>query len=100
MAGVLIWTEAGRFAAMASFYRDTLGLVPRSSKADFINFDWNGVRLSVGTPETVSRATLASWGGSTPRISIAPDPYLVDSVPSRRRRRLRCRPSGRDKRSP
>ncbi len=53
MAGVLIWTEAGRFAAMASFYRDTLGLVPHSSKADFINFDWNGVRLSVGVHDQV-----------------------------------------------
>jgi predicted enzyme related to lactoylglutathione lyase len=53
MAGVLIWTEAGRFAAMASFHRDTLGLTPRSSKADFINFDWNGVRLSVGVHDQV-----------------------------------------------
>ena len=48
LAGVLIWTEAERFPAMARFYRDTLGLTPRSAKADFINFDWSGVRLSVG----------------------------------------------------
>jgi predicted enzyme related to lactoylglutathione lyase len=48
LAGVLIWTAADRFPAMARFYRDTLGLVPRSDKADFINFDWTGVRLSVG----------------------------------------------------
>ena len=48
LAGVLIWTEADRFPAMARFYRDTLGLTPRSSKSDFINFDWSGVRLSVG----------------------------------------------------
>jgi predicted enzyme related to lactoylglutathione lyase len=48
MAGVLIWTEASRFAEMARFYHHVLGLVPRSSRADFINFDWNGVRLSVG----------------------------------------------------
>ena len=47
-AGVLIWTSADRFGAMARFYRDTLGLTPRSDKSDFINFDWNGVRLSVG----------------------------------------------------
>ena len=26
LAGVLVWTEAGRFPAMARFYRDTLGL--------------------------------------------------------------------------
>jgi predicted enzyme related to lactoylglutathione lyase len=48
LAGVLVWTDAERFPAMARFYRDTLGLTPRSSKGDFINFDWNGVRLSVG----------------------------------------------------
>jgi predicted enzyme related to lactoylglutathione lyase len=47
LAGLLIWTEAERFPAMARFYRDTLGLVPRSDKADFISFDWGGVRLSV-----------------------------------------------------
>lgn len=48
LAGVLIWTEADRFTAMTRFYRDTLGLAPRSAKADFVNFDWGGVRLSVG----------------------------------------------------
>jgi predicted enzyme related to lactoylglutathione lyase len=53
IAGVLIWTEAGRFEAMARFYRDRLGLTPRTSKADFINFDWGGVRLSVGVHDRV-----------------------------------------------
>ena len=48
LAGVLVWTEADRFPAMARFYRDTLGLTPRSDKPDFVNFDWSGVRLSVG----------------------------------------------------
>lgn len=48
LAGVLIWTEAARFGTMARFYRDTLGLTPRSAKGDFINFDWQGVRLSIG----------------------------------------------------
>jgi predicted enzyme related to lactoylglutathione lyase len=54
LAGVLVWTEAGRFPAMARFYRDTLGLVPRSARADFINFDWSGVRLSVGVHDRVA----------------------------------------------
>jgi predicted enzyme related to lactoylglutathione lyase len=57
LAGVLIWTEAARFPAMARFYRDTLGLTPRSDKADFINFDWSGVRLSVGVHEGVRGET-------------------------------------------
>jgi uncharacterized glyoxalase superfamily protein PhnB len=53
LAGVLIWTEPERFAAMARFYRDHLGLVPRSDRPDFINFDWNGVRLSVSVHDRV-----------------------------------------------
>ena len=56
-AGVLIWTEAERFPAMARFYRDTLGLVPRSDKSDFINFDWGGVRLSVGVHDKIRGAS-------------------------------------------
>jgi uncharacterized glyoxalase superfamily protein PhnB len=53
LAGVLIWTEPERFPAMARFYRDRLGLTPRSDKPDFINFDWNGVRLSVSVHDRV-----------------------------------------------
>ena len=53
MAGVLVWTAAERFPAMARFYRDTLGLTPRTSKPDFVNFDWGGVRLSVGVHDRV-----------------------------------------------
>src|SRR5262245_20182601 len=56
LAGVLVWTEAERFPAMARFYRDTLGLTPRSSKSDFSNFDWHGLRLSVGVHERVHGA--------------------------------------------
>ena len=54
LAGVLIWTEPERFAAMASFYRDVLGLAPRTAKPDFINFDWSGVRLSVSVHDRVT----------------------------------------------
>ena len=57
LAGVLVWTEADRFPAMARFYRDTLGLTPRSAKSDFINFDWSGVRLSVGVHDRVRGAS-------------------------------------------
>lgn len=53
LAGVLIWTDADRFPAMARFYRDTLGLTARTVKADFVNFDWRGVRLSVGVHDRV-----------------------------------------------
>jgi predicted enzyme related to lactoylglutathione lyase len=57
LAGVLVWTEAERFPEMARFYRDMLGLTPRSSKGDFINFDWAGVRLSVGVHDRVRGAS-------------------------------------------
>ena len=57
LAGVLVWTELERFADMARFYGDTLGLTPRSSKGDFINFDWAGVRLSVGVHDRVRGAS-------------------------------------------
>jgi predicted enzyme related to lactoylglutathione lyase len=57
LAGVLVWTEQERFGDMARFYRDTLGLTPRSSKGDFINFDWAGVRLSVGVHDRVRGAS-------------------------------------------
>jgi predicted enzyme related to lactoylglutathione lyase len=48
VAGVLIWTEAARFEGMVHFYRDILGLRPRSLRGDFINFEWGDLRLSVG----------------------------------------------------
>jgi predicted enzyme related to lactoylglutathione lyase len=57
LAGVLIWTEADRFPAMARFYRETLGLTPRSARSDFINFDWSGVRLSIGVHDQVRGVT-------------------------------------------
>jgi len=57
IAGVLIWTEAERFEAMARFYRDRLGLAPRTSKPDFINFDWGGVRLTVSVHGQVRGAS-------------------------------------------
>ena len=53
LAGILIWTEPERFETMAAFYRDRLGLTPRTSKPDFINFDWAGVRLSVSIHDRV-----------------------------------------------
>jgi len=57
LAGILIWTEPERFEAMAAFYRDRLGLIPRTSKPDFINFDWAGVRLSISIHDRVSGAS-------------------------------------------
>ena len=54
LAGVLIWTDAERYPAMRHFYRDILGLVPRSDRAEFINFAWGNVRLSLSVHEDVA----------------------------------------------
>ena len=43
VAGVLVWTEASRFAAMRDFYAGTLGLTPRADRA-------GPRRLRVGWP--------------------------------------------------
>ncbi|MEZ4503740.1 MAG: VOC family protein [Dehalococcoidia bacterium] len=40
LAGVIVWTEPSRFPAMLEFYRDTLGLAPRSIRDDFASFNW------------------------------------------------------------
>jgi catechol 2,3-dioxygenase-like lactoylglutathione lyase family enzyme len=45
LAGILIWTD--NFEPMCAFYRDTLGLAPRHVKPGFVNFDWNGIRLTI-----------------------------------------------------
>jgi predicted enzyme related to lactoylglutathione lyase len=59
LAGVLIWTEAARFETMRRFYRDTLGLSPRSDRSDFVSFDWGGVRVSVGVHDRVRGESVA-----------------------------------------
>ena len=80
-AGVLIWTEPARFEAMARFSRDTLGLTPRSDRADFINFDWSGVRLSVSVHDRVHgelREAAGIFAARTPYS--AHDPALLTWV--------------------
>lgn len=53
LAGVLLWTS--QFDAMLAFYRETLGLTPRSVKPEqpFASFAWGEVRLSIGAHEEV-----------------------------------------------
>ena len=47
IAGVIIWTEAARHDEMAHFYRNVIGLTPRSDRDGFINFEWGDIRLTV-----------------------------------------------------
>jgi predicted enzyme related to lactoylglutathione lyase len=51
LAGVIIWTD--QLERMAAFYRDTLGLPVHSTRPHFIAFEFDGVRLSVGTHSDV-----------------------------------------------
>lgn len=47
LAGLLIWTTSERHPIMAAFYRDVLGLAPRSDRSGFINFAWGDTRLTI-----------------------------------------------------
>lgn len=47
IAGVLVYTSKRSFAKMRRFYAETLALPVRSDRDGFVNFDWNGVRLTV-----------------------------------------------------
>jgi predicted enzyme related to lactoylglutathione lyase len=54
LAGVLVWTSADRFEAMARFYRDTLALPVRTARDGFVSFAWPGdVRLTVTVHDRV-----------------------------------------------
>jgi len=54
IAGIIIWTEAGRHNDMAVFYRDILGLTPRSDREGFINFEWGRTRLTIARHSAVA----------------------------------------------
>lgn len=61
LAGVLVWTTRERYPAMRRFYVETLGLVPRSDRAEFVSFAWGAgagmdVRLSISVHEGVQGA--------------------------------------------
>ena len=56
LAGVLVWTAEARFDAMAAFYRDDLGLQPRSQRRGFVNFEWGALRLTVAVHSEIAGA--------------------------------------------
>ena len=47
LAGVIVYANAERYPEMRSFYVDALGLVPRSNRAGFINFELGEQRLTI-----------------------------------------------------
>jgi catechol 2,3-dioxygenase-like lactoylglutathione lyase family enzyme len=54
LVGVILWTSSDRFAALRSFYVDTLGLRPRSDRLRMVNFEWGKVRLTVAVHDEVN----------------------------------------------
>ena len=54
LTGVLISTAELRFPAMRAFYVETLGLVPRSDRPGFVNFDFGHSRLTIAAHDGVS----------------------------------------------
>ena len=54
LGGVLISTSRQRFPLLRKFYTETLGLVPRSDRDGFVNFDFGGTRLTVAVHDAVS----------------------------------------------
>ena len=53
LAGVLISTTTERFAAMRSFWVDTLGLTPRSDRPGFVNFELGSARITIALHDAV-----------------------------------------------
>ena len=53
-AGVIIWTSGNHFDSMATFYRDTLGLVPATFRPEHIAFQQGDFRLTIGVHDEIS----------------------------------------------
>ena len=53
--GIIIWTD--NLEMLLGCYRDTLGLVPHSTRPDFVAFRWGQMRLSIGTHSHVKGPT-------------------------------------------
>ena len=47
LAGVIIYTTAQCYEEMRSFYVEVLGLVPRSDRPNFVNFELGDQRLTI-----------------------------------------------------
>ena len=61
LAGVLLWTTRERYPAMRAFYIDTIGLMPRSDRANFVSFTWGAdvgvdMRLSISVHADIEGA--------------------------------------------
>ena len=46
VCGIIIWTD--RLTEMCNFYEKTLGLKIRNKKSNYVNFEWNDFKLTIG----------------------------------------------------
>lgn len=49
--GVILWTD--NLQRLSRFYTETLGLTPRSVRQNFVNYEWDEMRFSIGTHDEV-----------------------------------------------
>ena len=54
--GVILGVAPERFEALRAFYAGTLGLTPRADRPGHVNFQWGGVRLTIGVHDEVRGA--------------------------------------------
>lgn len=58
LVGVIVHTTEAGFPHMRRFYAEILGLPTRSDRVGFINFDWNGFRLTLHFHDRVRGASI------------------------------------------
>ncbi len=56
LVGVIVWTSEERFPVLRRFYVETLGLPPRTDRPRMVNFEWSGIRLTLGIHDQVDGA--------------------------------------------
>ncbi len=57
LTGLLIHTTAERHPVMRDFYVEALGLLPRSDRPGFVNFEFGNRRLTIALHDGVEGAT-------------------------------------------
>jgi predicted enzyme related to lactoylglutathione lyase len=56
LVGVAVFTRRSNFDVMRRFYVEALGLVPLSDRPGFVNFEWDGIRLTVAVHSELAAA--------------------------------------------
>jgi predicted enzyme related to lactoylglutathione lyase len=57
--GVIIWTE--NLDRLIEFYTEKMGLNPHSIRPNFVNFEWDSMRFSIGSHAEVKGQTVEPY---------------------------------------